>query len=114
VANGVDTMVDRVQLPSSQPAFNPRSADAEQFELSSAHDTVLPFCQSSYPPVDRFSRIWHRRPVRPPFSVPETVFGGRIGHTADVGGTRRTRGALSGAKGARKKEAPARRYRLWL
>jgi hypothetical protein len=43
VANGVDTIVDRVQLPSPQPAFNPPSADAEQFELSSRHDTVLLF-----------------------------------------------------------------------
>ncbi|HMC50978.1 MAG TPA: hypothetical protein VKH20_10055 [Solirubrobacterales bacterium] len=88
-------MVDRVQLPSSQPAFDPPSADAKQFKLSSPHDAVLFFRQPSYPPIDRLiRRIATAAPVRPPFSVSETVFGGRVRHAADGEGTRRTGGAL--------------------
>ena len=95
VTDGVDALVDRVQLASSQPAFNPPPANTKPLELSTADDAVLLFREARYPPVDGLNRrVGVGAPFRPPFSVPETVFGGRIGHAADGAGTRRAGGAL--------------------
>jgi hypothetical protein len=55
VANGVDSMVDRVQQASSQPAFNPPSGQTQRFELPPCHDTVLRFREPRHPPVDGFA-----------------------------------------------------------
>jgi len=81
VAHGVDTMVDGVQLSSSQPSFNPPPANPKLLELSTADDAVLLFREPRYPPVDRLTQpVGVATPVHPPFSVSETVFGGRVGH----------------------------------
>jgi hypothetical protein len=81
VTHGVDAVVDPVQLPSSQPAFNPPSANTEPLELSTPDDAVLLFREPRHPPVDGLNRrLGTATPVRPPFSVPETVIGGRVRH----------------------------------
>jgi hypothetical protein len=81
MANGIDAMVDRVQLPPSQPAFNPPSTYTKRLKLSSTNNAVLLLREPSHPPVEGLARhIGVAAPICPPFSVPETVIGGRMRH----------------------------------
>ena len=107
MANRIDTPVDRVETPSLQPAVDRARCQPELLELSPPDDSVLLLRQPSGEPINGLiekirliALAWAT--IRPPLTTSEVEKGGRIGHAADTGGTRRTRGARNGAKGARK------------
>ncbi len=122
MTHGVDASMNQVQ--STRVAAG-RQSNGPSIRASSscgpAHDSVLLLRQPSDHPID--GTVSHirlialiRPPVRPPLTTAEVAKGGRIGHAAD--------GEADAAHGwcaagqfrvtGDAKEAPARRYRLWL
>jgi hypothetical protein len=100
----VGTAMNLVQLASSKPTIDRTPPQPESNQLPSAHHPMLSLSELANYPIGAERR---------PFFISWMKKGGFAGHDADGCRPRRT-GGVQRSILCHGKEAPARRYRLWL